>query len=178
MTIRRLALALALFGFPAGGEGADEIKVVSLVKDQCVYVSFAMTNGLTGDLRAAIQSGLPTTISYEVELRREVAGWLDKTIQSATLTAIVQYDNLTRRYRLSRTVDGRGEEPTVTEDEEAVRRWLTAFERLPLFPSDRLEVNGEYYVRVRARPRPWTAWFFWPWDRGSASGVHRFTYLQ
>jgi len=178
MTVRLLALALSVLGSAVDAGMADEIKVVSLVRDQRVYVSFTMASGLTGDLRAAIHSGLPTTISYDVDLRREVAGWIDKTLQSATLSAIVQYDNLTRRYRLSRTVDGRGEEPTVTDDEEVVRRWLTTFERLPLFTTDRLETNVEYYVRVRARPRPWTAWFFWPWDRGSASGIHKFTYLQ
>src|SRR5512137_3046699 len=90
---------------------ADAIRVVSLVKDQRIYVSFTLESGVTEDLRAAIDSGLPTAISYDVELRREAAGWFDKTLQSATVSAIVQYDNLTRRYRLSRTVDGRGEEP-------------------------------------------------------------------
>jgi hypothetical protein len=178
--MRTSLVALVCAALGAGTEvgTADAIKVVSLVKDQRVYVSFTMERGFTEDLRAAVQSGLPTTISYDVDLRREVAGWFDKTIQSTTVSATVQYDNLTRRYRLSRTVDGRGEEPTVTEDEDAVRRWLTAFDRLPLFTTDRLEANVEYYVRVHARSRPWIAWFFWPWDRGSASGIAKFTLIQ
>jgi len=173
-----VALVVAALGAGMDLAGADAIKVVSLVKDQRIYVSFTMDRGFTDDLRAAIQSGLPTTISYDVELRREVAGWFDKTLQSATVSAIVQYDNLTRRYRLSRTVDGRGEEPTVTEGEGDVRRWLTTFDRLPLFTTDRLDANVEYYVRVHARSRPWIAWFFWPWDRGSASGFAKFTFIQ
>ncbi|MBE3134333.1 MAG: DUF4390 domain-containing protein [Acidobacteria bacterium] len=177
--ITRLPVALlATLAAATALAAADAIRVVSLVKDQRVQVSFTMEHGFTEDLRAAIRSGLPTTISYDVDLRLEVAGWFDKTLQSSAVSAIAQYDNLTRRYRLSRTVDGRGEEPTATDDEEAVRRWLTTFERLPLFTTDRLEANVEYYVRVRARSRPWIAWFFWPWDRGTASGIAKFTFIQ
>jgi hypothetical protein len=156
----------------------DVIRVVSLVKDQRVYVSFTLDSGVTEDLRAAIESGLPTTISYDVELKREVTGWFDKTLQSATVSAIVQYDNLTRRYRLTLTVDGLGEEPTITEDRETVRRWLTTFDRMALFTTEGLESNVEYYVRVRARSRPWITWFFWPWDRSSASGTAKFTLIR
>jgi len=175
----RLFAVLPAMGLAATTLAAAEvIRVVSLVKDQRVQVSFTMEDGFTEDLRAAIRSGLATTIRYDVDLRREVAGWFDNTLQSVTVTAMVQYDNLTRRYRLSRTIDGRGVEPTVTDDEDAVRRWLTTFERLPLFTADRLETNVEYYVRVRARSRPWIAWFFWPWDRRSASGTASFTFIQ
>lgn len=178
MRITRSAVVLAVCLAATSLEAAEAIRVVSLVKDQQVQVSFTMEDGLTEDLRAAIRSGLTTTIRYDVDLRREVAGWFDNTLQSVTVTAVVQYDNLTRRYRLSRTIDGRGEEPTVTDDEEAVRRWLTTFERLPLFGTGRLEANVEYYVRVRARSRPWIASFFWPWDRRSASGTAQFTFIQ
>ncbi len=178
--MRTLIAAVVIAALGGGVEvtAPDAIRVVSLVKDEHVFVSFTMESGFTDDLRAAVQSGLQASISYDVDLRREVSTWFDKTLESCTVSASVQYDNLTRRYRLSRTVDGRGEEPTVSEDEDAVRRWLTSFDRLPLFTTDRLEPNVEYYVRVRAHSRPWIAWFFWPWDRGSASGVAKFTVIR
>jgi len=178
--MRTLLAAVGVTVLAAGTAlaAADAIRVVSLVKDQRIFVSFTLESGVTEDLRAAIDSGLPTAISYDVELRREAAGWFDKTLQSVSVSAIVQYDNLTRRYRLTLTVDGLGEEPTITEDRETVRRWLTTFDRMPLFTTERLETNVEYYVRVRARSRPWITWFFWPWDRGSASGVAKFTLIR
>lgn len=178
--MRTILAALALMTLGAGPDvgSPDSIRVVSLVKDERVFVSFTMESGFTDDLRAAIRSGLTTAISYDVDLRQGVAVWFDKTLESVTVNAIVQYDNLTRRYRLTRTVDGLGEEPTVTEDEEVVRRWLTSFDRLPLFPTGPLEVNREYYIRVRAHSRPWISWFLWPWDRGSASGTAKFTLIR
>lgn len=157
---------------------SEEIRVVAFVREERVVVSFAMMQGLNEELQAALKSGLPTAITYEVELRRAVTWWFDRLLQTAMVNATAQFDNLTRRYRLTRTIDGRGEEPILTEDEAAVRQWLTSSERLPLFGIDRLEPNVEYYVRVRARTRPAVAWFFWPWDRGTASGTAKFTFVQ
>jgi hypothetical protein len=177
--MKRSLLALLLFGlFGAGVLAGDEIQVVALAKDGQVHVSFRLLNAFTEELWAAIHSGLPTTITYQVDLRRQAFPF-DRTVASATVTASAQYDNLTRHHTLTRKVDGRGEEPRVTEDESGVQAWMTEFERLPLFSTDGLEANGEYYVRVRARTRPRTSWlFFWPWDRGASSGSARFTFVE
>jgi hypothetical protein len=177
--MRRSLLTLLLFGlFGAGVEAGDDIQVVAIVKDRQVHVSFRLLNGLGEDLWGAIHSGLPTTITYQVDLRRH-AVLFDRTVASATVVASAQYDNLTRHHQLTRKVDGRGEEPRVTEDEGAVRAWMTEFDRLPLFSTDGLEANEEYYVRVRARTRPRTSWlFFWPWERGGLIGSARFTFIE
>jgi hypothetical protein len=58
-----------------------------------------------------------------------------------------------------------------------MRKWLTAFDRIPVTATSRLETNGEYYVRVRASAQPRSAWFFWPWDRGSILGLAKFTFI-
>ncbi len=156
----------------------DEIQVASLTRDGVVWVSFTLSKGLSEDLRDALQSGLPTTISYEIDLCRLVPVWFDKTIASASVTATAQYDNLTRLHQLSRSIDGRAEEPRVTGDQEVVRQWLTTFERLPLFKTAALEPNTEYYIRVRARSKPHLGWFaFWPFERGTASGYAHFTFI-
>ena len=80
--------------------------------------------------------------------------WFDRTLATATVTASVQYDNLTRRYQLSRSIDGRVDAAEVTDDEADVERWITSVDRLSLFSTAGLEPNAEYYVRVRARARP------------------------
>ena len=168
-----LVAALALLGAAA----AEDIQVTPLARDGHVLVSFTLADGLTAEVHDAIRSGLPITFTYDIELRRAIGYWFDRTIGSATVTATVQYDNLTRRNQLARAVDGRMEDSKISEDEQVVRRWLTAFERLPLFSTRELETNGEYYVRVRSRTQPRVAWSFWPWDRGSSSGHATFTFI-
>jgi len=182
--IRRQFLAVALAGlfagFPIPGSGDEDLPVTSLAKDGHVYVSFSLVNGLTDELRRAIGSGLPATITYVVELRRPETLWFDRTVASVTVTATVRFDNLTRQHQLVRTIDGRGEEPMVTEDENVVRRWLTEFDRLPLFNTAELEANAEYYVKVRAHARPRVnPVFFWPGGRGGKTCfTPRFTFIQ
>ena len=169
------AAAIVLLG--TGLLAAEVIRVRPLARDGVVLVSFELDEGFTEEVQAAIHSGLPITFAYDVELRRGVPLWIDRSIASSTVAASVRYDNLTRRHQLSRTLDGRTEpDATVTENEDVVKRWLTTFERLPLFKTTNLEPNAEYYVRVRARTHSRNAMFLWPWA-GGASGLSKFTFI-
>jgi Domain of unknown function (DUF4390) len=170
------AAPVSVAGLVAAGEPAV-LNVTPIARDGQVLVSFELAGGLTADVRDAIQSGLPTSFSYDVELRRGTTAWFDRTIAAVTVTATVRFDNLTRRYQLSRSVDGRMEEARSTEDAAAVRAWMTAFARVPVSPTAALEANGEYYVRVRAHTHPHDTWFFWPWDRGAILGRSPFTFI-
>lgn len=155
---------------------AETLRVRPLVRDGQVLVSFALEQGFTDEVRAVVQSGLRTTFTYTVELRLRVPAWVDRTIGTAVVSTTVEYDNLTRRHTISRTLDGRMEESRVVEDEAIVRQLMTTFERLPLFNTRLLEQNREYYVVVRAEARPRSGAAFWPWG-GSTSGTARFTFI-
>jgi hypothetical protein len=156
---------------------ADVVRVTSVARDGKVWVSFELSDAFTSEVRDAIRSGLPTTFTYDVDLRRDVPLWPDRTLASATIAVTVTYDSLTRRHQLSRTLNGHIEANRITEDEAEVRRWLTVFDRLPLFATAALEANTEYYVRVRAEMQPHDSWFVWPWDRGLVSANSSFTFI-
>jgi hypothetical protein len=98
-------------------------------------------------------------------------------VASITVSASVQFDNLTRRYQLSRSIDGRLEDSRQTDDREAMQRWLTRFDQLPVLGTSVLEANGEYDVRVRVQKTPRNSWFFLPWDRTTTLGAAKFTFL-
>ncbi len=176
-----LSSCLCAFAVAAGlggslrAAGDLDLTVTPIARDGQVVVSFDLTDGFTPEVRDAIQSGLSTTFSYDVDLRRGAA-LFDRTVASVTISAIVRFDNLTRRYQMSRAVDGRVEDARPTEDPNAVRAWMTHFERIPLSATAALEPDAEYYVRVRARTRPHNAWFFWPWG-GTALGQAKFTFI-
>jgi hypothetical protein len=157
---------------------AQTIQVTPLTREGRVYVSFKLSDGFTDEVVDAIHTGLTLTFVYDVDLKRSAAVWFDRTIASATVSATVKYDTLTRKYSITRAYDGRIESADSTDSEEVVRGWLTAFDRLPLFSAASLEANAEYYLRVRARMSPRTGlWFFWPWDRHDVAGMARFTFI-
>jgi hypothetical protein len=155
---------------------ADGLRVVPLVRDGQVLVSAEMPDAYTDEVRAAIRSGLKTTFTYTFDLRTAVAVWLDRTIASVVVSTVVQYDNLTRRHTVVRTLDGRVEEAQVIDSEQDVRQLVTRLDRLPLFRTVRLEPNREYYVRVRAEVRPRSAAFLWPWGSGRSAQA-KFTFI-
>jgi hypothetical protein len=172
---RLFAIVLCAFLLEPGGDRA--VEVGAFARDTRVHVTAAASDGLMSDLEEPIQAGVATAISYEAELREEVGIWFDRTLASATVTASVQYDTLTRRYQLTRSVDGRIDDSRVSEDRSEVKRFVLGFDRLPLFSAGGLEPNAEYYVRVRVRTRPRVTFFFWPWGRDAASGMARFTFI-
>ena len=79
---------------------------------------------------------------------------MDRTVATAVATASDQFDNLTRRHTLTRTVDGRVEDVLVSDDEKVVRQWLTMWSRLTLCETSKLDPSRDYYVRISARARP------------------------
>src|SRR5262245_24258449 len=93
---------------------ALQVRVLPLARDGKVFVSFELPEAFTPDIQEAIHSGLATSFTYDVELRRGTSLWMDRTLASATVTASVRYDNLTRQHHLSRMVDGRVDASRVT----------------------------------------------------------------
>ena len=171
----RKIVAFALF-LSVVSLSADGLRIVPLIRDGHVLVTFQMEDGYTDQVRAAIGSGLKTTFTYTIDLRTAVGGWLDRTITSAVVSTSVQYDNLTRRHTIVRTLDGRVEEAQVVESDADVRRLVTGIERLPLFRTVSLEPNREYYLRIRAEVRPRSASFLWPWGSGRSAQA-KFTFI-
>ena len=180
--VRLVLCLLALIGLAAGrveAQTSEGLRVVPLVRagDEQVLVSFTLNDGFTEEVRAAIQSGLKTTFTYAAELRLDVPGWVDRTMATASATTSVEFDNLTRRYTLSRSIDGKVVDTRVTEDERVVRFWLTDLRHLPLFRTYMLENNREYYVSVRATARPSNGSILWPFSSGT-SATAKFTFLK
>jgi len=178
LTLHRLCLQIAVAGLLAlaAPASAEPLRVRPLVRDGQVLVSFQLEQGFTDQVREFVQSGLRTTFTYTVELKLRVPAWVDRTVGTAVVSTTVEYDNLTRRHTISRTLDGRMEESRVVEDEAIVRQMMTTFERLPLFDTKLLEQNREYYVIVRAEARPRSGAALWPWG-GVASGIAKFTFI-
>lgn len=172
-----LLCALLLFSAVATLRAAEGLRIVPLVRDDHVLVTFELADGFTEEVRAAVRSGLKTTFTYTVDLRLEVPVWVDRTIATSTVTNSVEYDNLTRLHTVVRVVDGKVESRQELESEGAVRQLMTSFQRLPLFKTSILEPNREYYVRISATARPTNGAFLWPWGSGT-SGQAKFTFVR
>ena len=128
------------------------LRISTLTNNNRVVVSFELNDAYNEAVRDAIASGLRTTFTYTLELR--TPAWIDRTIGTTIVATTDQYDNLTRRHTLTRTVDGRVEEVLVTEDNAVVKTWLTKWSRVPVADAAQLDAARDYYVRVTTKSRP------------------------
>jgi hypothetical protein len=171
-------LATVLFlGAPLAAQVQEGLRIVPLVRDDHVLVTFELADGFTDEVRAAVRSGLKTTFTYTIDLRLEVPAWVDRTIATAVVNNSVEYDNLTRQHTVVRAIDGKVDLQQQTENEALVRTLMTGISRLPLFRTSILQPNREYYVRVSAVARPTNGAFLWPWGSGT-SGQAKFTFIR
>jgi len=141
-----------LLAAAAPGVAQDALRISTLNSNNQVVVSFELTGAYDDSVRDAIASGLRTTFSYTLELR--TPAWIDRTIGTTIVTMTDQYDNLTRRHTLTRTIDGRVDDELVTEDSAVVKTWLTKLSRVPVADVAQLDPARDYYVRVTTRSRP------------------------
>ena len=152
LSVLTFVLGVMLLSAVAYAEG--NLRIVPLVRDDRVIVSVDLDNGYTEEVRQVINGGVRTTFTYDVDLKMIVPAWVDRTIASLVVTSIDHYDTLTRKHTLSRMVDGRVIDASVTESEAVAKKWLTSLENLPLCRTSRLDPHREYYVRISAHVRP------------------------
>ena len=86
-----LFCVLALVSLTATLAAAEGLRIVPLVRDDRVLVTFELADGFTDEVRAAIRSGLKTTFTYTVDLRLEVPAWVDRTIATTVVANSVEY---------------------------------------------------------------------------------------
>jgi hypothetical protein len=153
ITFGSLLLVFLLSAETVGAQ-QESIRITPTVSGSQVLVSFELTDAYSDAVREAIASGLRTTFTFELELRTIVPAWMDRTIAKTVVSTSDQYDNLTRRHTLTRTIDGRNEEVMVTEDEAVARTWLTKWTRVQVSDTSKLDASRNYYVHITTRARP------------------------
>jgi hypothetical protein len=176
---RRLVSVGVLVALAAATLAAADVKVTTLVTDGQVYASFAVPSAYSSDARDVVRSGLPLSCVFTVELKRSTTLWFDRTIASATVMSSVKFDTLTGTYQVSKEEDDKVIWSDRTDEEDQMRAWLTAFDRVAIGARDPLEPNAEYYVQVRLHVTPRRTFSLWPpWGRDDGSGRADFTFIR
>lgn len=170
-------IVLTFLSFPAVASAAEIVDLVPVVRDHRIFVSYRVEDAFTEEIEHAIATGLEVRFRYNVELKRDRGIWIDPTVSVRRIEVAVTYDNLTKRYSLTREIDGEFDATTMVEDARAMRQFMTTFESLGLFDVSLVEPNEEYYLRVNAVTRDRNLLLFIPWDVGADWKEAHFTYV-
>lgn len=181
-TVAALAVCVCeLYASPAAlaaeSRGAEIVDLVPLIRDEGVGVSFRAQNAFSEDIVRAIETGLEVSFRYNVELKRVRMGWLDEKAAARQIRTSVTYDNLTKRYSLTREIDGEIDSTEVVANADRMRRFMTEFDSLLLFDVSLMRPNGEYYLRVNGVMEDRNLLLLIPWNVSADWREAHFTYM-
>lgn len=145
------ALLLGLFLAFSTPLGAAEIRhfAIELEEGQVLF-SLRLEGAFHAKLLERVESGLPTTLIYELELSRDRKRWFDRNIGESTLTVVGIYDAVRREYLVNYKLDGRLLESRMVHDLAELEEAMTVVKRLPAFSAEGLEGNQRLVAWARA----------------------------
>jgi len=128
-------------------------------------ISFRLDSAFDQEILGDIASGLETAFEYRVEVLRRRRFWLDEQIVARRIQTVVEYDGLSRQYRLTLKVDGQVDRSFITDKAEEMRRWMTDIRGITLGPLSGFVPPEDFIVRVKSDLRPHFILLFIPWTR-------------
>ncbi|HYC58469.1 MAG TPA: DUF4390 domain-containing protein [Thermoanaerobaculia bacterium] len=116
-----------------------------------------------GEVIDALQSGLPTSFSYIVEIFRDRPNWFDDGIARARIEVICTFNSVTREYLLNYRRDDRLVRSETFTDLAALERAMTTIDEPDLFDIGR---RKPYKLKVRAKADLMRGWLMYviPWE--------------
>jgi hypothetical protein len=129
-----------------------------------VGVRFTLDNAFTnGEMVDALQSGLPTSFTYVIEIFRDRPNWFDESVDRARIEIICSFNSVTREYLLNYRRDRRLVRSETYTDLAALVKRMTAVDEPDLFG-----IGGRkaYKLKVRVKADLMRGWLMYviPWE--------------
>ena len=131
-------------------------------EDRQIQLSFKLLGAFDDDLRKRLESGLPTSFTFDFELVRTRKSWFNKSVDSSTLQVTAMYNAVTREYLINLKHDGVLIESRVVKDDAELEAAMTEFSGFQAFSTEGKNLHQRMRVRVRAELRTKTVFFFIP----------------
>lgn len=153
--------------------GYFEVRSASAeLRDEVYFLNAWIEFRLSAEARQALESGLPLTISIDVELLNRRRFWIDNEEASLRQQYRLQYHALTERYIVENLNSG---DETSFATLFSALNYLGRIDGLPFIDSTLLDPDREYDIRIRAvldteqLPGPLRLLAFWrrDWSLGS-----------
>ena len=130
-----------------------------------VSVHFALTGAFEGDgdMVQSLQSGLPTSFTYEVEIYRDRPNWFDESLGRSRIEVIFTFNSVTREYLLNYRRDRKLVKSETFNDLAALQTAMTSIDERDIFD---IGNRRPYKIKVRVRADLARTWRFYviPWE--------------
>lgn len=160
-----LSLLLAISAGAADAPPKPEIaNLTATAAAGKVSVSFVLAGAFrNGELVEALQSGLPTSFTYVVEIFRDRPNWFDQGIATVRIETICTFNSVTREYLLNYRRDKKLVRSETFTDLAALVKRMTTVDEPALFD---IGTRKPYKLKVRAKADLMRGWVMYviPWQ--------------
>src|SRR5205823_7594086 len=98
-----------------------------------VSIRFALGGAFRGETAQSLQSGVPTSFTYIVEIYRDRPNWFDEGLGRSRVEVITTFNSLTREYLLNYRRDRKLVRSETFTDLEALQKRMTTIDEPALF---------------------------------------------
>lgn len=159
-----VSLSFLLTATLAAAPNAKIENLAAIAANAKVSVRFSLTGAFAnGEMVEALQSGVPTSFTYIVEIFRDRPNWFDDGIARARIEVICTFNSVTREYLLNYRRDDRLVRSETFSDLAALERAMTNVDESALF-----DITGRkaHKLKVRVKANLMRGWVMWviPWE--------------
>jgi Domain of unknown function (DUF4390) len=158
--LRVLALFFAIWCFLIAPAGANpSLSKVSLhAEKELITLDAELVDAFNEKIREAIESGVPMTFTYEIELLKQSSAFGDEVVSKNKVTHTTQYDTLKKTYQFSSQGKSVNRKVT-TKDTKKYQQLMLTLNDIPLAHVFKLDPEEKYYARVKAEMEADGLWF-------------------
>ena len=161
----RLAFTLVFAFGVAAAPPRPAIENLSAVAAQGkVSVRFMLAGAFRiNEMTQALQSGLPTSFTYDIEIYRDRPHWFNEEVGRARVEVICTFNSVTREYLLNYRRDRHLVRSETFTDLAALTRAMTAIDEPSLFE---IGQRKPYKLKVRVKADLMRGWLMYviPWE--------------
>lgn len=159
-------LALVAPTAPQAGSGPQVRDLSISLEGRQILVSFQLESGLGAEITQRLESGLPTSFVYELDLARD-RRWFDDSIDSTRLEVVAMFNAVTQEFLVNTKIAGHLIDSRTLRDRGDLERAMTRFTALPAFTLPPDAPRARYLVRARVELGTGQALGFIPFLRTS-----------
>lgn len=153
MARRTLLLATALWAFASATARADRPRIAPLaveVRGSDLFITFVLNGAVDPELARRIESGLDTSIDYDVRLLERNRYWFDQELEAHRFRVTAAYDPVRRAYVVRDSWDRKPAATVSTASFGEAARLLVSRTLLPAFRVRLGWPHKHLYVKMRA----------------------------
>jgi len=151
----KLTLGLCLAGIAVGmaasiASAAPLLSILNIYEeDEFLCVDFYLKDALDRELIQAMRNGIPTLLSYQVDIWQDRAHWYDKLVKSVRYSYRMNYDNWDTLYTVDAVIEDQREVISAGDVAELVHLVCNQ-QRMKTCRLRTLDRSRSYYVTISA----------------------------